>query len=168
MPDDTPEEGGHEHVPEHVTDAFAVPGLYVPAGQAEHADAPDAACVPALQPCLSLEPPTQKYPDEQVRPAADDEFEGQYLPGAAVQAEHAEAPDAALYVPAVQDEHLEDPDAAYVPALQAEHAEAPDREVLPASHAVHGLAPVDGLNFPAAQLSHASMWSHSTDTFAHK
>ena len=31
MPDDVPEEGEHEHVPEHVTHAFAVPGLYVPA-----------------------------------------------------------------------------------------------------------------------------------------
>ena len=118
MPDDAPAEGGHEHVPEHVTDAFAVPGLYFPAGQAEHADAPDAACVPALQGCLSLEPPTQKDPDEQVRPAADDDLEGQYLPGAAVQFEHAEAPDAALNVPALQAEHAEAPDVAYVPAMQ--------------------------------------------------
>ena len=118
MPDDAPEEGEHEHVPEHVTHALAVPGLYVPAMQAEHAEAPDAACVPALQPCLSLEPPTQKYPDEQSWPAADDDLEEQKLPGTAVQFEHAEAPDAALNVPAVQAEHAEAPDVAYVPALQ--------------------------------------------------
>ena len=139
---------------------------------AEHAEAPDAAYVPALQPRLSLEPPSQRYPAEQLWPAADDDLEGQYRPGAAVQAEHAEAPDAAN-VPAAQLEQELLPETGwYDPPAHDAHvlgSVAPKAcEFLPASHAVHGLAPVDGLNFPAAQLSHASMWSHSTDTFAHK
>ena len=43
--------------------------------------------------------------------------EVQYLPGAAVQSEHLDAPDAAC-LPALQAEHAEAPDAANVPALQ--------------------------------------------------
>ena len=82
-------------------DVAAAQNLPGAAVQLEHAEAPYAAYVPALQPCLSLEPPTQKCPDEQVQPAADDEYEEQYLPGAAVQLEHADAPDAAN-VPALQ------------------------------------------------------------------
>ena len=56
---------------------------------------------------------SQYFPPTQ----CDHEDEVQYLPGAAVQSEHLDAPDAAC-LPALQAEHAEAPDAANAPALQ--------------------------------------------------
>ena len=110
-----------------------------------------------MQVCLSLEPPSQKYPTGHSEPAADDDPGAQKLPAAAVHGEQDEEfpPTASVWkVPAGQ-EHCEltDDSAGDVcPVGQGVHLFAPTPEYVPGGHEEH-LLPSAGIFQSQQQLS---------------